>query len=381
MNNGEILKEIRSAIKQGNTGRFMELIRSHMETINTLTPFGTWLHVASSEGQLEIVKELVRLGADVNRPGGLYGGGALNEAASEGHLEVVEYLLSCGADMDVSEPERNPLFGAISNGHEKIAALLIKKGIQTRVKYNGDSKSKRDALSFAKEEGQVEIVKMLESVKEDTEPGIIGLIPNSHAEILEHVAKYLGSPTETLSEIIPGSRVAVQIHIIPPSKERNYKTLVTTGMSDYPMDDSEKANDFKHAELLIKLPADWPVSEAELTDTSKYWPIAWLRRIAHIPHRFEGWLTDGVILPNGEPPKPFAPDTKLSCVMISKVSEKGLEKVKTSKGDIVNLYALIPIYQEERKLALKKGYDHLIGKMNENKITDVLDIHRVNAAK
>lgn len=70
-----------------------------------------------SIGKLAIVKKLIELGAEVNMPGGVYGGGALNEAASAGNIDIVRYLLSCGAEMDVSEPERNPLFGAIGNGH------------------------------------------------------------------------------------------------------------------------------------------------------------------------------------------------------------------------------------------------------------------------
>ena len=80
--------------------------------------------------KLDIVK-LVELGSNINTLGGVYGG-ALNEAASEGHIDIVRYLLSCGADMDTSEPERNPLFGAISNEHVDIAKLLIESGIDTK---------------------------------------------------------------------------------------------------------------------------------------------------------------------------------------------------------------------------------------------------------
>ncbi|WP_405030796.1 ankyrin repeat domain-containing protein [Paenibacillus hexagrammi] len=120
MDNIQISKEVRSAIKQGDSKRCFELLGNNQNLININTPFGTWLHVAASEGQVEIVKGLVKLGVDVNIRGGVYGGGPINEAASEGHIEVVDFLLSQGAEMDVSEPERNPLFGAISNGHVKV---------------------------------------------------------------------------------------------------------------------------------------------------------------------------------------------------------------------------------------------------------------------
>ncbi|MED0854217.1 suppressor of fused domain protein [Bacillus pseudomycoides] len=374
MNHIHIAKEIRSAIKLGNTERVVELIGNDIERLHMMTPFGTWLHVAASKGRIEIVKQLIALGADVNRNGGVYGGGAINEAASGGYIDIVTYLLSCGAKMDVTEPERNPLFGAISNGHVDIAEILIKSGIDSSVKYSGD----RDALAFAREQGQTEMIQLLETVDESNSSVTNYDNQSKQNQILEHVAKYFGSPVTTISEIIPGSRVGIHIHIIPPSKENHFIMLVTTGMSDYPMDNSEEASEFKYAELIQKLPVDWPMNKEDLMDQNIYWPLGWLRKTAHIPHSYDGWLTEGVILPNGEPPQPFASHTKLSCIMVCKVQEKGLEKLVTSQGEIINFYSLVPIYEEERRLALEKGYKYVLNKMNEKGITDILDRKRVN---
>ena len=155
----QISKEICSAIKSGNLEKVVELIDSNVEVLNMITPFGTWLHVAASRGELDIVKKLIELGVNINALGGSYGGGALNVAASKGHINVVRYLLSCGADLDISDPIRNPLFGTISNGYPDIAKLLIESGIDVNVKYTGESMKAMDALAFAKEQGQGEIVK------------------------------------------------------------------------------------------------------------------------------------------------------------------------------------------------------------------------------
>jgi ankyrin repeat protein len=163
MDDKQIAKEIRVAIKQGDIEKVVTLVGADKARLEMMTPFGTWLHVAASHGKLEIVKRLVALGANVNATGGIAGGSPINEAASEGHLEVVKHLLSCGATMDVSEPERNPLFSAIYGGHPAIVKLLIENGIDTSVKYSGKWMSNMDALAFAKERGQLQIANMLDS--------------------------------------------------------------------------------------------------------------------------------------------------------------------------------------------------------------------------
>jgi ankyrin repeat protein len=164
MENEHITKEIWSAIKQGDIEKVVSPINGGKVRLEMMTPFGTWLHVAAHHGQLEIAKRLVAWGADINRYGGIAGGGPLNEAAAKGHVEIVKYLLSCGAELDVSEPERNPLFSAIYGGYIAIVKLLIENGLNAHVKYTGTSMNNTDALAFANERGQTEIAEMLASL-------------------------------------------------------------------------------------------------------------------------------------------------------------------------------------------------------------------------
>ena len=281
--------------------------------------------------------------------------------------------------MDVTEPERNPLFGAISNGHADIAKLLIESGIDTNVIYSGESMREMDALTFAKEQGQKEISMLLENQKglSTTSTTINDNNHDHHVEILEHIATYFGSAKNTIIETVPGSRVSINVHVIPPSINKDFVTLVTTGMSDEPMDYSNKESVFKYSELLLKLPSSWIVEKDNIKDQDLFWPLGWLRKVAHIPHIYNGWIEEGIILPNGEPPQPFASNTKLSCIMVCKPQETGLGNVHTNQGNI-NIYTLVPIYEEERNLALVKGHEYLIKRMREKGISDVLDIHRVN---
>lgn len=158
-----LAKEIRSAIKNGKIEMVENLIGDNADILNIMTVFGTWLHVAASHGQLEIAKLLIKLGADVNKKGGVFGGSALIEAVSDGHIEIVKLLLLSGAELDVSEPERNPLFGAIYGGHLDIVKLLVEHGIDIKVIYNGTSMRNMDAIAFAIERGQNEIADLLKN--------------------------------------------------------------------------------------------------------------------------------------------------------------------------------------------------------------------------
>ena len=163
MDDKEVFRSLRTAIKHGNVEDVIALISSDTTRLETMTLFGTWLHVAASFGQLEIVKRLIAMGADVNRKGGVSEGGPLDPASAGGHIEVVKYLLSCGAEMDVSRSESNPLFSAIYGGHTDVARLLIESGIDTKVKYTGSFMESMDALAFANEWGRTDIADLLKS--------------------------------------------------------------------------------------------------------------------------------------------------------------------------------------------------------------------------
>ncbi len=156
--------EIRKAIMAGDLEAVRQLIEADKSRLEMMTPFGTWLHVAASRGQLEIVKYLLLAGIDLNRRGGVFEAAPIKEAASDGHIKVVRCLLDAGAELDVSEPERNPLFGAIYGGHLEIVKVLIEQGIDTKVAYTGNTMQNMDAVAFAKERGQTEIAKYLEAL-------------------------------------------------------------------------------------------------------------------------------------------------------------------------------------------------------------------------
>src|SRR5689334_15499887 len=99
----EIENEIEEAIDEDEMEKVRALLKADKKRLTWTTPSGTWLHIAAASGRLEILKMLLKMGLDVNRRAGRFGGAPINEAASRGHLEVVKELLAQGAKLDVSE--------------------------------------------------------------------------------------------------------------------------------------------------------------------------------------------------------------------------------------------------------------------------------------
>jgi uncharacterized protein len=162
IDNQLLAKELYSAISNSKLQTIKSILEQNHSLLEMKTPIGSWLHVAARHGDLDIVKYFVDSGLDINAKGGTSNSMPLNFAVSEGHIEIVKYFLHKGAIMDVTEPERNPLFSAIHKGHLDIVRLLVENGIDITVDYGS-----KNAISFAMEYGQAEIVNYLKGIKKN----------------------------------------------------------------------------------------------------------------------------------------------------------------------------------------------------------------------
>lgn len=153
--------KIYDLIKNGDIERVKEIIITDKSLLDFITPFGTWLHVATRAGKLDIIKFLVESGMDINRNEGVPKSAPIAHAASEGEISIVEYLFENGAILDTSDPNRNPLFSAIYGGHLDIVKYLVQNGIDINVMYTGNTMQDMGAYEFAIERGQTEIAEYL----------------------------------------------------------------------------------------------------------------------------------------------------------------------------------------------------------------------------
>jgi len=84
------------------------------------------LFMAAASGDLALVKQLIKDGAEVNTAS-MNGYTALHRAAQNGHLEITKHLLEHGADPQAATIEKKtPLNIATEHSQTAIADLLRK---------------------------------------------------------------------------------------------------------------------------------------------------------------------------------------------------------------------------------------------------------------
>lgn len=89
------------------------------------------LMIAALNGDLELVKRLVKRGAHVNKPGWA----ALHYAATNGHVSVIRFLLDESAYIDAEAPSgATPLMMAAHYGTPQAVKLLLDEGADPLLK-------------------------------------------------------------------------------------------------------------------------------------------------------------------------------------------------------------------------------------------------------
>nr|WP_309304169.1 suppressor of fused domain protein [Brevibacillus laterosporus] len=70
---------------------------------------------------------------------------------------------------------------------------------------------------------------------------------------------------ETISDSIN-----INLLIFKANENRNYHTIITSGMGLLPANVSEDDKEWKYTELMMYLPSTWPVSKENVSEFNKY---------------------------------------------------------------------------------------------------------------
>lgn len=198
----------------------------------------------------------------------------------------------------------------------------------------------------------------------------------------DHYLQYLGNAESVFHEIL-STIVHVDVHWIKPSPSRPFNTLVTMGMSYLPMTVPAGCEALEYAELVAVLPASWPLSSDALEDENNYWPLRLLKMLARFPHEYSTWLGWGHSIPNGDPAKPYAGNTKFCGVVLlpAVTIDPEFTQLKVAEDKTINFYSLVPVYKEEMLYKLRHGADALASKFDEHGLTEEISVARKNVCK
>jgi len=194
--------------------------------------------------------------------------------------------------------------------------------------------------------------------------------------ISNHIEQYLGPVDGVLHEMI-SDLVHIDIHVVAPTEERDWYTLVTSGMSDKPMNAPEGAEEFRYSELMISLPSDWNMNQEDWKQEEHFWPIRWLKMLARFPHEYETWLWEYHSMPNQDPPQPFASNTEMCGMLIVPplLVDDEFQILELEDRNIF-FHALLPIYSDELDLKLKEGVEALFDGFDRDGVCELLNPKR-----
>jgi len=190
-------------------------------------------------------------------------------------------------------------------------------------------------------------------------------------EIERHIEAHIGKVDSVLHEIL-SDLVHIDVHIVKPTTLRPYSTLITSGMSDLPMVVPNEYAEFAYAELMLCLPDGWPLNSDQ---EEHYWPIRWLKRLARFPHEYKTWLGKLHSMPNGDPPEPIVANTQLCGVALGRPMTTSVDfhRLVISPKKTIQFYSVLPVYADELAFKLKEGGEALLEKMEQQKVTELLN--------
>lgn len=381
MTNRELIGQFTRAVETGDTRSARRLWTTHSDLLEgTNLTLDSYLEFAARRDDVAMMSLLVELGADIHAPQVPGPEGIIDRAASRGAVNVVRWLLDRGAQInfEVQGAVRCvPLTGAVIEGSAEVVRMLVEHGADVNAIW-----ADQNALSFAIMYGHTEIADYLRSQGAREPWEIRGEeVPSAAATdesdpLFEHIAHCYGplSPL-ALQEIVPcDPSVAIHVAELPDAK-----LLVTVGMSSLPMTVPPGEEAYRFAELTLALPRNWPLDAKALADPNCAWPIEWLRRLAHYPHKHDTWLGRSTVFTTKEPPPPLGPNTKLSCLLVLESADEATLLVLPN-GDEIRFYDVFALYTEERDLQRKEGIPALLRRFEAQGIIPILDVDRPNVA-
>jgi len=200
--------------------------------------------------------------------------------------------------------------------------------------------------------------------------------------VSDHIETHFGKVAWVMHEKeSPG--IHVDVYVVEATPERNYKRLITSGMSEKPMPVPEGALDGQYAELTLCLPPEWPLSSEAFKDEANYWPVRLLKGVARFPHKKETWLYAGHSMNWSDPPERFAQNTAMTSVALlwPKLSPPETQTISLGPRKSARLWGVYPLHEAEANFKVNNGSDALEKLLDAAGVTELLNPGRSSVVK
>lgn len=206
--------------------------------------------------------------------------------------------------------------------------------------------------------------------------------PENIGRISSHIEKHIG-PVDAVFHERLSDLVHVDIHIVAPSEKRPWHTLVTSGMSNRPMTPPAECQGMEYSELMICLPPWWPMGEEAWNREENYWPVRLLKFLARFPHAYQTWLWAFHTIPNGNPPRPFASNTKMNGAILFPplTAGEGFHTLKVDDAKTIYFHAVAPLHEDEMNFKLQKGAEALFDELAREQVLEILEPGRASVLR
>lgn len=191
-----------------------------------------------------------------------------------------------------------------------------------------------------------------------------------------HYEKMLGKPAfvwHVDTALLPH----IDVYLYEPSTERNYYTLLTSGMSDARMSVPKEVSGVAARAEIIQYVAHVDVGTAKVEPP---WFVQSMFSLARFPFAYRTWLSYAHTVPNGEPAVPFTQGSLLTTAFFMEpVFEPTAFRRELTIGDEpVDLLWLGFITEAELQFKLQYGQAALLAAFRERHYPQLLDVYRTS---
>lgn len=193
--------------------------------------------------------------------------------------------------------------------------------------------------------------------------------------IQDHIAKFIAPVSWVWCEIA-SSVIHLDVLVVDPTDTRPFYTLITSGMSQKPMTPTiPEVSNCKYSELVLFLPADWPLNENEMYKEENFWPISMIKKIALFPHLHNTWFWHGHTYSNQ---LPFHSSTPYSGALIHQASRlsKDFLVMPTAREERTFFHNLTLLHQVELDFYIDHGFERLVKALGDQKLNYIMDPDR-----